>query len=104
MPDSSAESPPFTCGRFFTLSWSKSDDLSGIAFYDLEYRVGVRGDWKSWMTGISTLSASFGPSTPVIVQPGFTYYFRVRAGDQAGNLESFPGGDGNTQTRVLDCP
>jgi hypothetical protein len=40
----------------------------------------------------------------VIVQPGFTYYFRVRAGDQAGNLGSFPGGDGNTPTRVLDCP
>jgi hypothetical protein len=103
-PESSSVSPPVTCNRSYIVSWSGHDDFSGVAFYDLEYRVGVSGSWKSWLSGVSTLSASFGPSNPVLVQPGFTYYFQVRAADQAGNLEAFPGGDGNTQTRVLDCP
>jgi hypothetical protein len=103
-PDSTASSPPFTCDRDFSVTWSGTDALSGIVSFDLEYRIGPVGAWTGWLSGVSSLSALFGPVIPVVVQPGDTYYFRVRARDQAGNVESFPGGNGNTQTAVLNCP
>ena len=46
-------------------------------------------------------SAVFGPASPVSVQGGETYYFQVRARDEADNLEPYPGGDGDSQTFVF---
>ena len=86
----------------FTVSWSGSDSLSGIASYDVQYREGGIGAWTDWLVGTSATSATFGPSSPVLVQRDETYYFRVRARDHAGNLEAYPGGDGDTSTYVKD--
>ena len=76
------------------MSWS------GIASYDVQYREGSAGLWADWLVGATATSATFGPSNPIAVQRDETYYFRVRARDNAGNLEANPGGDGDTNTYV----
>jgi hypothetical protein len=96
-PSSSATSPASTTSDSFVVSWSGTDNLSGIATYDVQYRVGSSGSWSSWLSGVSESSAVFGPASP-----GQTYYFQVRATDNAGNLEAYPGGDGDTSTFVQE--
>lgn len=91
-PSSSATCPASTGDLSFTVSWSGSDTLSGIVAYDVQYRLGAGGVWTAWpeMTGTLDTSETFGPSYPVDVQRGQTYYFRVRAHDKAGNVETYP--------------
>jgi hypothetical protein len=101
-PSSSATSPAQVAGLSFTVSWSGSDALSGVASYDVQYRVGAAGMWTDWLSGTTATSATFGPGAPVTVTPGETYYFRVRAHDGAGNLEAYPGGDGDTHTFIAE--
>ncbi len=101
-PSSAATSPAQVAGLSFTVSWSGSDTLSGIASYDVQYRIGAAGMWTDWLTGTAATSAVFGPGAPVAVTPGETYYFRVRAHDGAGNLEAYPGGDGDTHTFIVE--
>ena len=99
-PTSSATSPPSSASVSFTVSWSGSDSLSGIANYDVQYRVGSGGAWTDWLAGTTSTSATFGPASPVVVVRDQAYYFRVRARDNAGNLEAYPGGDGDSSTYV----
>jgi len=73
----------------FTITWSGSDNLSGIASYDVQYRDGAGGTWTDWVTGTSLTSASF------TGQNGHTYCFRSRARDRAGNVEGYPVGNGD---------
>ena len=94
-PSSSATSPVSTTRDPLVVSWSGTDNLSGIATYDVQYRVGGSDSWSSWLSEVSESSAVFGPA-----DPGQTYYFQVRARDNAGNLEAYPGGDGDTSTFV----
>jgi hypothetical protein len=101
-PSSSATSPAESMNPFFTVSWSGSDTLSGIASYDVQYRVGAAGMWTDWLSGVTGSSSVFGSSAPVVVSPGETYYFRVRAHDAAGNVEAYPSGNGDSQTFVLE--
>ncbi len=99
-PSSSASSPSSKVTLHFTVTWSGTDATSGIDSYDVQYRVGSAGTWTNWLTGTTTTSDMFGPSSPVTVVQGQTYYFRVRARDNAGNLEAYPGGDGDTETFI----
>jgi hypothetical protein len=99
LPTSSASSPAQSVNLSFTVSWSGSDNASGIAGYDVQYRIGAGGTWTDWMH-TSAPSAVFGATSPVVVVRGETYYFRVRAYDGAGNVESYPGGDGDTSTYI----
>jgi hypothetical protein len=99
-PSSSASSPASTDTLSFTVNWSGTDGLSGIANYDVQYKVGSSGAWITWMTQTSNTSAVFGPTSPLVVENGETYYFQVRARDAASNLEIYPGGDGDTRTTV----
>jgi len=102
-PTSSADSLPATSCSPFLVSWSGWDSHSGVNLYYVQYRVGSRGVWTDWLVRTSRTSAVFGPTIPVIVTPGVTYYFRVRAIDNVGNLENYPTGDGDTWTTAAYC-
>ncbi len=71
--------------------WSGSDDLSGISYFEIQYRVGEQGTWQDWDV-YGNKSATFSK------QPGKTVYFRSRATDNAGLKEAWPEGDGDTST------
>ena len=96
LPSSGASCDPQTSELSFQVSWSGSDTLSGVAAYDVQYRLGSDGTWTDWpgLTGTTQTSAIFGPDDPVTVWRDRTYYFRVRAHDNAGNIEGYePAGD-----------
>jgi hypothetical protein len=93
-PSSSASSPASTTSTSFTVSWSGTDGHSGIASYDVQYKDGAGGAWTDWQTATTATSAIF------TGQSGHTYYFQSRARDNAGNVEGYPGGDGDTLTSV----
>jgi hypothetical protein len=99
-PSSSASSPATTEETSFDVSWSGTDNLSGIDTYWVQYRVGSGGTWTDWQSSATASSATFGPASPVTVERDQTYYFRARAEDNAGNVESWPGGDGDSETYV----
>jgi len=87
--------PEFQETTSFEVSWSHDADLSGIREYWVQYRYGVSGMWQTWYAGSDT-SAMF-----QYADVGVTYYFQVRAIDNAGNEEEYPGGDGDTHTTIL---
>ena len=102
-PDSSVSAlPPEMPSPSFRVGWLGLDPEpgSGLASYDVQYRVGKYGEWENWFSGVTATSAVFGPGYPVHPQPGQTYYFRCRAQDNAGNLEAYPAGDGDTWTTI----
>ncbi len=83
-------------GRY-TVHWSGADATSGVASYDVEYKVGA-GSWTSWLTD-TTLPGSTYPH-PV----SETVYFRVRAADNADNQGAFDDGAMNTGAAILLTP
>jgi V8-like Glu-specific endopeptidase len=89
-PSSSAESPDSTFIKSFEVSWFGVDDLSGVASYDVQYRIGAGGLWSDWLLGTNSTSEIFGPTSPVTIVEDETYYFRVRTHDNAGNIEDYP--------------
>jgi hypothetical protein len=78
------------------VSWTGSDDLSGIEEYDIQSRDGEDGAWQDWKTGTRDSIAAFAG------QNGHTYYFRSRARDLAGNQEEYP--DAFDAWTRLNCP
>jgi len=67
-----------------TIKWGGTDSGgSGVAGYDVEYKIGSSGAWKSWKSATGATSALFGSSA------GNTYYFRARTIDRAGNKGAF---------------
>lgn len=69
----------------FPVSWGGEDgDGTGIVSYDIQYRDG-EGGWTGWLTDTASTLATFTGG-----QRGHTYYFRSRAKDERGNLESWP--------------
>ncbi|MEA2075516.1 MAG: PKD domain-containing protein [Euryarchaeota archaeon] len=85
----------------FTVSWTGSDTGgSDLKWYDVQYKDGSGGTWTSWKTQTISTSDTFGPNDPITVQSGHTYYFQSRAQDNAGNWETYPGGDGDTHTTI----
>ena len=84
-PASSVAALPTLSPGPFTVSWSGTDaGPAGIAGYDVQVRDGASGAWTDWQTGVLTTSAAY-PGVG-----GHTYYFRVRARDEAGHVESWP--------------
>jgi hypothetical protein len=94
--------PPSQTAMSFAVTWSGQDAVpgSGLDTYDVQYRVGPAGVWTDWLPGTAAMSAAFGPSDPLSLQSGQTFYFRCRARDHAANLGAYPGGDGDTWTTV----
>ena len=64
----------------FTVSWSASDNLSGVASFDVQLRSGVDGTWIDWLStsAVSAPHACDGLS-----------YVRVRARDLFGNVSLY---------------
>ena|GEM_PF-4844718 len=87
--------PTFTTSLSFSVGWSGSDDGgSGIKHYDVQVKDGSGGTWTDWITETTDTSAIY------TGEDGRTYYFQCRAQDNAGNWESYPGGDGDTHTTI----
>jgi hypothetical protein len=86
------------------VQWSASDTSigSGVASYDVQYRIGTDGDWSDWLVGTTLTSLNFGKNPPVRLYEGKTYYFRVRARDKAGNVEDYPAGDAGTTWTIVN--
>lgn len=64
-----------------TVSWSATDDRSGVKAYHVQYKVGS-GQWTDWPGLVWTTSTQATFSG----QHGTTYYFRCRAKDNAENI------------------
>jgi dipeptidyl aminopeptidase/acylaminoacyl peptidase len=93
-PSSSASSPAEATELLFLVTWSGSDTGSGIASYDVQVRDGPAGAWTDWLADTTA------PSTFYRGQLSHSYYFRCRARDKLGNVEPYPGGDGDTVTHM----
>lgn len=98
-PSSSVVSPTRSATFSFEVSWSGNDNLSGVANYDVQYRIGTGGTWNDWLLGTTSTSGIFGPTSPVSTVLGETYFFRIRAHDNAGNIEGYPA-DADTSTLI----
>ena len=82
----------------FPVSWTGSDDSSGLACYDVQYRDGEGSEWVDWQSCTLSTAASF---TGV---RHHTYYFRSSAQDNAGNSESFPAGPDYDAATTVEAP
>ena len=72
--------PAYTDNKTFVVSWNGTDDLSGIAYYSIDFSTdGV--NWKNWISKTADNSSSF------TGKDNQTYYFRSKAVDRAGNEE-----------------
>jgi hypothetical protein len=76
--------PPVSFPPSFLVQWSYEDATSGVASYDVQARDGAGGTWVDWQTATSDTAATYTGAVP-----GHTYYFRVRARDEAGNLSDY---------------
>lgn len=88
--------PAFLDRTRIPVEWDAADDLSGVAFFDVEVREG-EGPWKPWLLQTTKKSAVFEG------KDGERYAFRCRAVDQVGNTEPFPGKE-QTACRVDISP
>lgn len=81
----------------FWLNWNGSDNLSYVTSYDVQYLDGLNGIWTDLLTNTPNTYNRF------TGQNGHTYYFRVRARDEAGNWSNYTGGNGDAQHTVQIC-
>jgi len=79
-PTITVNGPAASLSDSFIITWTGTDATSGILHYDVQYRVGRGGAWTDWLSGVTSISATFGPLLPVSVTRGQTYYFRVGRG------------------------
>lgn len=71
-----------------TVTWSATDDKSGVASYHLQERVGA-GTWHAVQ-----LSGTTATSVQVDTKPGVRHQFRLKARDKAGNATGWIQGVG----------
>lgn len=88
------ELPKVQTSTTFTVSWGGFDALSGIKWYNVQYKKDD-GPWTNWLTHTTLTSKQF------TGERGHTYYFRCRAQDNAGNWEDYGGADTYT---YISCP
>jgi hypothetical protein len=67
------------------LGWDANDATTWPVAYDVQYSLTGTGNWHGWITNTSSISAYFGPDTPIHVEFETPYYVRVRARDYVGN-------------------
>ncbi len=80
----------------FLLQWSGSDNLSGLAYVEIQQKLDVQ-DW-------TTLPPINGSDTQywLVGIPGNTYSFRMHGVDLSGNSENYPP-DAETSTAIPDA-
>jgi hypothetical protein len=83
-PTSTMPALPVASPANIPLAWSGSDALSGLSTYEVQVRLGTDGAWTD------VLSSTTNTDTNYTGANGFTYYFRTRASDVAGNVEDWP--------------
>lgn len=88
---------PFQNFSAFAVNWSGTDNLSGIATYDVQFQVNGSG-WQTLIEGTTSTNYQITGA-----QSGDTFEFRVRATDQLGNVQSWPP-NAQAQTVVLLYP
>jgi hypothetical protein len=101
-PTASVTALPAYSPGSFEVRWSGTDTApngctpSGIASYDVQYRVNG-GSWVAWKQETTTTSGTIQSGTN-----GSLYEFRARAVDEVGNVQPF--GSVQTSTRVDTVP
>ncbi len=78
--------PVYSNNSEITVRWAGQDQPggAGIVSYDVQYRVAPNGQWTDWQSATAQVQATFEG------QDGYTYEFRSRARDAAGNVEPWP--------------
>ncbi len=74
--------PAITTNNNFTVSWVAAPDVSGIQYYDVQYRFNS-GSWDLWLPQTLSTSAIFNNAADGL------YAFEVRAVDNLGQVETF---------------
>lgn len=74
--------PPIIPTTSFTVSWTGSDNVSGIQYYDVQYRYGD-APWTLWMSHTTATNAVFASGGDGV------YQFEARAVDNLGQVELF---------------
>jgi hypothetical protein len=77
--------PMYSNSPEVTVRWAGKDDPkgSGLVSYDLQFRIIPQGPWSDWKSATADMEATFEG------QDGYTYGFRSRARDAAGNVEEW---------------
>jgi len=75
--------PEFMATDSFDVKWSGFDKESGVNCFTIEYKEGEKGKWKPWLIETKANSGIFKG------EDGITYYFRIKARDNAGNWSDF---------------
>ena len=101
LPASFCASPALTNSAEIVVTYEASDALSGIGSVTLWGKYEQAGTWTN--TGVSSSDAT-GQFTYSVTQGDGVYYFATVAGDNAGNTEAGPSGDGDTSTMVDTTP
>jgi ligand-binding sensor domain-containing protein len=94
-PTSNASSPTYANGAF-PVSWSASDEASGVFSTTLWVKYGSGGTWTE--TGLSQRGEISGTFTYTPTQGDGIYYFATVAEDWMGNTQATPTGSGDTST------
>lgn len=86
-PDARATEALRQADGSFVVRWAGTDDVSGVAAYDLQVRTLPDGGWSDWLIGATTLEATFVPPGPG------GYAFRARATDWLGHQQPWRAAD-----------
>jgi hypothetical protein len=97
-PVSFVTASPEEASRRFLVEWGADDVTTWPVSYDVEYRVNG-GSWTSWLAATSLTSQYFGPDSPVHVETGDFYEFRVQARDYVNNQGEWSRPWGGSVTR-----
>jgi uncharacterized repeat protein (TIGR01451 family) len=90
--------PPYTTTTGIALSWDGGDD-SAVLNYDLQVRDGYDDNWTDWLTRTTQTTSTY------TGQDRHTYFFRIRARDIFGNIESWRDDEwGDAFTSILVTP
>jgi hypothetical protein len=78
-----ASLPTYTYQQAFFVSWTGTDNLSGVDSYDVQWRT-TSGNWQNLIKDTKLTSFQFTGA-----QNGVTYQFRARAEDAVGNVQPY---------------